>query len=1035
MVTIEKSACIVEEMQMRATPSTTTSIESPAFPAIIHATTSECIVLCAEPGMGKSTCLTHAVSYWLQRGNNARYIDVKGLTTAEVVQELKKQVRRRTVQNDEGSSNMSLLALDNLVVEDESDADAIASLIQRLMSAQVTVALAIMPEYEFLAEMIGATHCFWSCDLRLPRPDGEREASDYDLYANGVPCMVSALQKAISNGTSVVTTDASYQEPYVNMVSSCVRSGMMKEEKQLRIAMLLLGCGTKHELEHFLGAVDNDLWLSLVRDVPFLGADAAYGTFRCVGSHSLDCLHLAYSALYSLTQEWSWLVSGAARTLILRKEYSRAAMVGSMCSDADERHALLLEFGPQMINAGEIAVLIDAMDETRECGQTYMMGFDETSCVLSALGERGYANVRYVRPNLPASPASKFALLAWQCRELHRGRGFGQTEVPEASESLELDITMSALVVHEHMLEHLAVARVDLAYEELLGDSARLEEASVASAIGQMDYMLCSLLVGVAPSMLDQETMEDHLRFLERSGLVSLGVAYDAVLLSSALLAGRMAFRDGLEAHIQRAERAGDAFIRGLLLVVASVSDLRIGALTRGHVRLTQAIKAFAGMECPALAKTATLLDLALRSELGERVLRTEIQACRGVSEHLDQVIAIFCMALSTAKPASLAGETRWGALECPRDVLWLVNVMMNDFGSVSERFLNAMPAPWRDSVMRATAEVDGFLQDVCGQWSKADTTSASKARKAAGVVESLHAKPVRLSMLGGFEVLVEGLPVSGSRLERRRAKALLALLSAVPGHRAKRFVIMESIWPTHDYESANKCLYSATSVLRTEIGLLLGDDQGQSVIITNKAEGTISLDATVVDCDIDAFERTAHELLDVEGDDRLVVTSCRHVEELYRGDLFVPPTDGVGVVETRARELRALFSDAMIAGASAAGRLGMKSLACRFAKKAHNADNMREDAMKVLAIALCAAGRHAEAERCYEQFVGRVVDMTKRPPSRQLRQAVEELLSGKVQKRLDGRRGDASGGQKGQSALFGDAGTEQMSFAFESEA
>jgi len=114
---------------------------------------------------------------------------------------------------------------------------------------------------------------------------------------------------------------------------------------------------------------------------------------------------------------------------------------------------------------------------------------------------------------------------------------------------------------------------------------------------------------------------------------------------------------------------------------------------------------------------------------------------------------------------------------------------------------------------------------------------------------------------------------------------------------------------------------------------------------------------------------------------------------------------------------------------------LGMKSLACRFAKKAHNADNMREDAMKVLAIALCAAGRHAEAERCYEQFVGRVVDMTKRPPSRQLRQAVEELLSGKVQKRLDRGRGDAFGEQRGQSALFGDAGTEQMSFAFESEA
>ena len=255
------------------------------------------------------------------------------------------------------------------------------------------------------------------------------------------------------------------------------------------------------------------------------------------------------------------------------------------------------------------------------------------------------------------------------------------------------------------------------------------------------------------------------------------------------------------------------------------------------------------------------------------------------------------------------------------------------------------------------------------------------------------EAKQVRVNVLGGMEVRAGGKPVGNTALERRRAKSMLALLAAIPGHAAKRFTIMESVWPEYDYDTAHRCVYSATSVLRTEICGALGDGDAASVVYSNRSDRTVLLNMDMVSCDVDAFELKARRVLDSAGDDRLIVALCRDIEDLYRGPLFVPPTDGAGIVVARARELQGLYADAMVAGAEAAMRTDMKTIACRFARKAHEGDDMREDAVKVLLLALCEAGRQVEAEQAYERYVSHVVDMTRRPPSHSLRKVAGQLL------------------------------------------
>lgn len=995
----------------------------PALPAILELERSECIVLCAEPGMGKTTCLSCAVVEWLQRGDKARYIDFEGLSTANATTKLRKLSRTNFSITMQGPGQMAtgraLIACDNIVADDESDVEKLVGVLRKYIEEGFSIAMAIKPEDEMIAEQLGSVRCFWSCDLRLPRPVDRDEALIYDEYANGIPALVDAISKVQVTDERKIGTDASYQEPYVSIVSSCVRKGMMREEKRIRLAMLLLGTGYKQDLIEVLGDLEDDLWMLLIRDSPFLGADAVSGAFSCVGANESDCLYLAYAPLNAMAAEWSWLVSNVARHLMRRGDYSRAAIIGSMCAHTEDRCALLLESGPQMIDAGEAAIVGDAAREAHDQGLTYVMGYRESTIVLAAVLD-SFKNL------LPAGDENNWGntqreiyarMVSW-CVGLHKGRGL-LGEAPFDSKVWRgcEDAAMSSLMAHGKVMSGIASCELEKAYDYMLGMSERLEEGRVSSAVAQMDYLLCSFMNGIVPDSLDMETMEQHKLFLERSGHESMLVVYEAMLSACRLLAGRINHTDALESHIQRANRVGDSFVHGLLLVAASVSDLRIGALTRSHVRLKQALDVFVNLGLPALTSATRLIDMALRTELGERILKPEIQSCRGISEHLDQVATVVSAAVSTSEHKRRVGSGRWGSQKCPRDVLWLVNVLMNDCGDVSRRFRAVMPTTWRDSVLRATAEVDEFFDAVFGGDVQGGTKGGGSNLDVRSTREEPGSHPVHVSLLGRFEVSVGGTPVSLARLERRRSKALLALLASVPGHKAKRFVIMESVWPSHDYDGANKCLYSATSVIRKEIASLITAEEQVPLVITNKAEGTVSLDTAAFSIDVDEFEARARKLVDVEGEDRKVVVTCREIEDLYKGDLYISPTDGMGVVETRSRELRALFTDAMIAGAAAAENLGMKSLACRFARKAYDADGMREDAMRTLVSALCGAGRHAEAERAYEQFVGRVVDHTKRPPSRHLREVVEGMLHGNA------RKSDAKPRKK-------EAMGEQLSFA-----
>lgn len=964
-----------------------------AFSYALEAPSHEIVVYCAEPGMGKTTILTTCVAQRALDGDETRYEDFSNSLPDECADRLGDLLRWCT--NKSRKARQCVVSCDNIPACDEVDVDRQVDLIRKISRTGCVVLLGIAPEAEGILDRLGEASCFWSCDLCVARDESDDGDEVFDRWTHGIPALVKASGKVQAASPSMIMTNVGYQEEYVDQVISSLRPETIGEERRLRIAMLLLGSGTRADLDDVLDRVDDDIWRLLARDAPLFGVNTARSTFDCVGSATNEGLNVSFRVLCDASAPWPRLVSCCARLLAQRGDFSRAATVSLICSDARERVSVGLEWCSDFVNVGEFNVVSDALSEARKEGFVGLEGMNVARCVLAAVTGDAEASDDHCAVGLDVSSrAGAHARLALMCRDVMR-TGIVEQEVNVR----DGDTIAEGLLLHVRVWASISSGRLGDAYDLLVNTSLRFGRITVTSALLTMDYVLVSMLCGTPPTSLDLKRHKDVGKFLERAGLSTLLRAHQAVIPVARMLAGRQMIEYPCEVHLQRSSRLGCKFLSGLLLLVLGVTDMRTGgaALARGDVRLRQAIGEFAGLGLNALVKTSHLLRLIIQQQLGERVTKPDLMACKGATQPLDRLVTVLIATMSTTKRDRPVGAGRWGNSGCPRDIYWLVNLFGASCGALSQRFREVVPVSWKDGVARSTNLVDALFEqgpkatNGCGDH---DARVAKQERLpiAEEQRDDEISAPVEVTLLGGFEVRVKGKALRSSKLERRRAKSLFTLLAAVPGHAAKRFTVMESVWPDHDYGTAMHYVYAATSVIRTEIAKALGD-RDLPLLVANKSEGTLALAECNVCCDVDRFERRAHEVLDAPHDHQKVIRLCKEVEELYKGDLFVPPNDGMGIVEDRARTLRTLYADAMVAGSAAANKEGMRMLACRLGRKAHEADELREDAIGVLVEALCAAGRHVEAERCFEEYVGRVIDMTRRPPSRRLREDVYGLL------------------------------------------
>ncbi|GAA4288129.1 LuxR family transcriptional regulator [Georgenia daeguensis] len=228
----------------------------------------------------------------------------------------------------------------------------------------------------------------------------------------------------------------------------------------------------------------------------------------------------------------------------------------------------------------------------------------------------------------------------------------------------------------------------------------------------------------------------------------------------------------------------------------------------------------------------------------------------------------------------------------------------------------------------------------------------------------------VRITLLGGFSLDVDGEPVPRASWSRRPAAHLVQLLALAPGHRLHREQVMDALWPEADVVAAAPRLHKAAHYARRAMGhpdsLVLQDE-----LVELWPGAEVAVDA-------ETFERAATDALGRGDPD-----ACGRAADLSTGELLPGEPYEEWAEEPRER-LRAL-------------RLDVLRAARRWAAVV-DADPADEDAHLHLAADAMRAGDPATALRQLERLeraLRRELGAAPGPRAHALRQKAIEQFRG----------------------------------------
>ena len=150
----------------------------------------------------------------------------------------------------------------------------------------------------------------------------------------------------------------------------------------------------------------------------------------------------------------------------------------------------------------------------------------------------------------------------------------------------------------------------------------------------------------------------------------------------------------------------------------------------------------------------------------------------------------------------------------------------------------------------------------------------------------------VRIRLLGGFEVQVDGVPVPSQAWSRRSAASLVKLLALADDRRLHREQVVEALWPGTPWDAAAPRLHKAAHYARRALG-------GEPGAVVLRNEVVALLPDAEVSIDLPELERAARQAL-AEGTAEAAATAL----DAYGGPLL--PDDALRAVDRGAPRGRA---------------------------------------------------------------------------------------------------------------------------------
>ncbi|HEX2281459.1 MAG TPA: BTAD domain-containing putative transcriptional regulator [Thermomicrobiales bacterium] len=270
------------------------------------------------------------------------------------------------------------------------------------------------------------------------------------------------------------------------------------------------------------------------------------------------------------------------------------------------------------------------------------------------------------------------------------------------------------------------------------------------------------------------------------------------------------------------------------------------------------------------------------------------------------------------------------------------------------------------------------------------DFHASAPDTSASGAIEG-PASGLRLALLGGFRIWLDGQPVPESAFPRRRPMSLLKFLALQSGYRAHREQVLEALWPDLRPDSAGAQLYKAVHHARQALAVTRPSDAPDDILFL-RGEVLGLAASTDVTVDVEDFEELARQALGSRDPDLL-----RQAIDLYHGDLL--PSDLYEPWTTERRDaLRETLTDLLVdLGETRLGN-GALAEAADALRQAVTRNTTREDAHRGLMLVYARQGNRSRALRQYESCVNALRSELGVPVAPETQTRYDDIRAGRVQ-------------------------------------
>ena len=965
---------------------------------------SRLTVICAEPGMGKSYLASLVVRDAAERGRTCYEYSYEGISSSKacdrVVRCCREIVRKTT------DTTTPLLVIDGIAAGDERETSREASAIRKVVDSGVQVVLCLRTEDRQLAEALREAMVLGSDELIYRAYEDDVPAM---ACTGGVPTLVNAIHLDGLRGESRMARGNAYSGAMASLMAGLLRQTLPDEEVRARLAILLLGSGTMEEIQLVAGRCDTEMLSWLARDVPLFGIQVKRKSFSCYGVGSDEVLEHCLSSLQGVCAEEPSLVTRACGVLALRGDVRRSAVVAQLCSSEHEYVSVCVSWGVLYATIGKTRIVQDALRlASRREMSLGVRGVLSRAAVNAVMGtsrqlDAAVEHIEGIQVDTSTDRRlCRKATLLVATRDVWRN--------PRSASLLlttEFDDTDGmACIGHVKASRMIASGRFGEAYALLSGQMTLAGSHGIPEALLADDMAFALAMMGGTPDARELNLVESAHEFFMQQEAVKLRSYHLALRDATEVLMGSGTETTTLEEAGSQADRAGDTFMQAFLLGVCAVADIRKRALSRAHVRASRSAEIARALGESYLASAAELVDALCLALLGETDALRQVCAAEGLPSSF---ALIGKASMGSLEPQGFGGapfEIPIG-IPCPPEALWVLNLLSNGCETIWSGCANAVPQSWLKTLNAVKARRASLGLAAKAQGSNGLRMGPALARRRVrrgpvgtsalqrgSQIEMLPPEPkgrIRVTVMGQFSIKCDGVVLPEGALERRRARELVALLALVPGHKMRRYQIIDVLWPSNDYFRGPRRLYEATGEARARLAERC---QGAKAIMSDRKQGIVGLDGSLVSCDVDEFEREVRLVLSEDGDDLRLLEHASAMERLYAGGVDENLVLLGRAIGERAADLRNQYVDAVVAAGEAALRLGKTKLAVRYAMDAFRQGSLREDVMILLARALKAAGRGFEVRDYYGRFVRALMDERGDAPSDALQRIVADATS-----------------------------------------